>query len=33
MRLTLVAIVIALSALVASEMVQWLAERRLGNVE
>ncbi len=33
MRLTLVAIVIALSALVASEMVQWRAERRLGNVE
>jgi molybdate transport system permease protein len=33
MRLTLVAVFIALSALVASEGVQWWAERRLGAVE
>ncbi len=33
MRLTLVAIVIALSALVASEVVQWRAEKRLGGGE
>ncbi|WP_442755704.1 molybdate ABC transporter permease subunit [Methylocystis sp. JAN1] len=33
MRLTLVAVFIALSALVASEVVQWRAEKRLGNVE
>lgn len=33
MRLTLVAVFIALSALVASEIVQWRTEKRLGNVE
>ncbi|RTL86139.1 MAG: molybdate ABC transporter permease subunit [Hyphomicrobiales bacterium] len=33
MRLTLVAVFIALFALVASEGVQWWAERRLGTVE
>jgi molybdate transport system permease protein len=33
MRLTLVAVFIALSALVASEIVQWRAEKRLGNAE
>jgi molybdate transport system permease protein len=33
LRLTLVAIVIALTALMASEIVQWRAEKRLGNVE
>jgi len=33
MRLTIVAVVIALSALVASEIVQWRAAKRLGNVE
>ncbi|MEK4031735.1 molybdate ABC transporter permease subunit [Methylocystis sp. IM3] len=33
MRLTLVAVFIALSALIASEGVQWWAERRLGTVE
>ena len=33
LRLTLVAIVIAFAALIASEIVQWQAEKRLGNVE
>ncbi len=33
MRLTLVAIIIALCALVLSEVVQWRAERSLGNAE
>ncbi len=33
LRLTLVAVVIALSALVASEIVQWRAEKRIGSVE
>jgi molybdate transport system permease protein len=33
MRLTVVAIVIALLALVASEIIQWRAEKRLGNAE
>jgi molybdate transport system permease protein len=33
LRLTLVAVVIALSALFASELVQWRAERRLGSAE
>ncbi|WP_424360288.1 molybdate ABC transporter permease subunit [Methylocystis parvus] len=33
MRLTLVAVFIALWALVASEVVQWRAEKRLGNAE
>ncbi|QGM96794.1 molybdate ABC transporter permease subunit [Methylocystis parvus] len=33
MRLTLVAVIIALSALFASEIIQWRAERRLGSAE
>lgn len=33
LRLTLVAIFIALAALMASEVVQWRAERRLGNAQ
>lgn len=33
MRLTLVAIIIALVALIASEIVQWRAEKRLGSFE
>lgn len=33
MRLTIVAVFIAFSALVASEIVQWRAARRLGNAE
>jgi molybdate transport system permease protein len=32
-RLTIVAIVIALTALIASEVVQWYAEKRLGSAE
>jgi molybdate transport system permease protein len=33
MRLTVIAIIIALFALFASEIIQWRAERRLGSVE
>lgn len=33
LRLTLVSIFIALSALIASELIQWRAEKRLGSVE
>lgn len=33
LRLTIVAVIIALLALVASEIIQWRAEKRLGNTE